>query len=307
MKKSLIHISATAFGLSLLVPAFAMAQMNTGTEPMPTRPVEPNVRAEMKAQFMASSTKEKEELRMKFEMRANAAKQLATSTKNIEERIVNAKERAQAEIDRRMKGLGGLLERIAAMKRVSEGFKGDLRATVDAQLENIEALRARIEAGVSSSTLKADIQSITRSYRIFALVMPQAQIAAAADRIVTMTATLSEIGTKLDTRIDAASATGVDVSELTTALQSLSTHIDSANTHAQNAVTGTADLKADEGDTAVAESNRAALQTAREELRLAHEDIKAAREAVATILSGLKGLNGDTEAGATSTTEPVVE
>ena len=122
-----------------------------------------------------------------------------------------------------------------------------------------------------------------------------------------MTATLSEIGGKLEVRINAAAEGGMDVSELTAALQSLSAHIDSANAHAQAAVDGTAHLKPDEGDTTVAEANRAALKTAREELRLAHEDIKADREDIRTIIDGLKGGDARTDASADTSTEALVQ
>ncbi|OGD70338.1 hypothetical protein A3D09_01320 [Candidatus Collierbacteria bacterium RIFCSPHIGHO2_02_FULL_49_10] len=274
MKKIFITFATTMLGLALLAPAFVFAQTPTNTNV--------GVRADVRAAVTASTTK--------AEVRANAAMRLATSTQNAEERIRNAKERAGAEINRRTEGLQKFLERISAMKRVSEGFKDDLRATIDVQIQGIEALRARIAGSIDTSTLRTDIQSITRSYRIFALVMPQAAIAAAADRIVTMTATMSEIGAKLQTRIDAAAAAGADTAALTEVLRSLAGHINSANAHAQVAVEGTANLEPDNGDMAVAEANRAALQTAREELYLAHEEIKAGREDIRTIIDGLKNV-----------------
>ena len=221
-------------------------------------------------------------------VRAEFNARVENATNMAGERILLAKERAEEEINRRIDGLNKLLERVTAMKRVTESLKGSLRTTVDAQLQNIEALRARILSATDISTLRDDIQSITRSYRIFALVMPQAQIAAAADRIITMTAMMGEIGVKLGDRIDTAASEGEDVVQLEVWLENLSLNIDAANAHAQAAVDGTANLKPDDGDNAVAEANRLALQQAREELRLAHEEVQAGRETIRNIIDGLK-------------------
>jgi len=298
-----MHTLKIALGVLLLLPISAAAQQaTTSTDVRVQKNEERAIRTEAKAQFMASTTAS--EMRAKAELRANAAMRLSTSTKNNEERIANAKERAQAEITRRIAGLEKLLERIAAMKRLSESFKGELRATVDAEIANMEALAAKIEAGTSTSTLKADIQSITKSYRIFALVVPKAHIAAVAEKVVTMTAIMGEMGGKLKNRIDAAGGSGQDVSTLTAALAELSANIDSANAHAKVAVEGTANLKPDEGDETVLQANQAALKVAREELRLAHQDIQEGRQAIQTIIQGLKALApkpSDTEDADTST------
>ncbi len=294
MNKSLTYIFAAALGALFVVPAFALAQVDPALG-------EPNFRADARAQLMASTTKE--DMRIKAELRANAAMRLATSS-NSEERMRNAKERAQAEIERRIAGLQRLLLRIEAMKRVSDSFKGELKTTVDAEIANIEALAAKIEAGTSTSTLKADIQSITKSYRIFALIMPQANIAAAAERIVTITATMGEIGAKLKIRIDEAAATaGSDTAALSDELISLSAHIDAANTYAEEAVEGTANLEPDGGDETVLQANQAALQAAREKLRLAHEEIVAGRANIKAIIDGLKALQPTSPSAADTSPE----
>jgi hypothetical protein len=206
----------------------------------------------------------------------------------LEARLERAKQKASQEITRRTDALTRLEERIAAMKRVSATFKTDLNATVAAEIAKLEALAAKIAASTNGEEIKADVQSITRSYRIFALVMPKAAIAAAADRIVTMSATLSEVGGKLKARIDAASSQGKDVTALNTMLNDLAAKITSANAHAKAAVDGTATLTPDEGDKTKQEANKAALQKAREELKAGHDDIKAGREIIRKIMDGLK-------------------
>ncbi|MDP4020983.1 MAG: hypothetical protein Q8P58_03015 [Candidatus Adlerbacteria bacterium] len=277
MKKTFTKTLIAVLGGLLLVPALTFAQTST-----PVRPT--TFGTELKANLTASTTRERPKV--------NAS--LATSTA-MQARLQRAMDHAHDEIDRRVRILQGLLERILFMKRVSENFKGDLRTTVETQIQSIEALRARIASSTDITSLRDDLQSIGNSYRVFSLVMLKAQIAAAGDRIVTMTATMSEIGAKLKARIDAAAGDGEDVSALSAALASLAAHIDSANAHAQAAVNGTATLESDNGDQPLAETNRAAFQAAREELRLAHEEVKAGRENIRTIIDGLKAFSTTTE------------
>lgn len=251
-------------GISILVPVLAFAQTGASSST-------PGIRANIKVNLQASTTPRN------------------TSGVKLEARLERAKEKAAQEIERRIGALTKLTERIAAMKRVSAEFKSNLSTTINTEIAELTALRDRIESSTNGEEIKVDVQSITRSYRIFALVMPQAQIAAAADKVVTMTATLSEIGTKLKARIDAAAAASTDVTVLQTALADLALKITSANTHAQAAVNGTATLAPDEGDKTKMEANKTALQKARDELKAAHEDIKASRALVKQIIEGLKG------------------
>jgi septation ring formation regulator EzrA len=192
-------------------------------------------------------------------------------------------------------------ERINAMKRVSDAFKNDLRANVVAETEKINVLKTRIEASTDGETLKTDVQSITKSYRVFALVMPKANIAAAADKVVTITAMMSEMGAKLQARVQAAAAAGADVTVLQATLTDLAAKITSANAHAQAAVNGTATLTPDEGDKTKMEANLAALKAARTELQAAHQDIVAGRKDIKTIIDGLKKIQGSAGASASTT------
>lgn len=264
MSKKLIYTLALFLGIALLVPALALAQTGTGSST-------PGIRAGVNARINASTTPRN------------------TGVK-LEARLERAKQKAAQEIERRIAALNRLDERISAMKRVSTNFKADLGVTVDNEIANLNTLGARIQASADGEEIKTDVQSITRSYRIFALVMPKAQIAAAADKLVRMTATLSELGGKLKVRIEAAATAGTDVSALNSALAELAAKITSANTHAQAAVNGTATLAPDNGDKTKMEANKTALQTARAELKAAHEDVRAARALVKQIIDGLKDI-----------------
>jgi len=251
-------------GLSLLAPAFAFAQLG---------PANTDVRP-------AATT----------ELRANATTTRPNIDATAEERMRRAKALAGQEIERRLRALNATAERVEKARRLNDSFKAELRTDLNSETNNLNTLRARIEAGEDPETLRADVQSITRSHRVFALVVPQAHIAAMAGRVVTITAIMSEMGGKLKARTDTAAAAGEDVAALVAALESLSAHIDSANAHARAAVQGTSSLEPDQSDTAVLQANQAALKAAREELRLAHQDIVEGRADIRIIIDGLKAF-----------------
>jgi hypothetical protein len=253
-----------------LVPAFAFAQVGAG------------VNASVTAQTTG--------------VRANASTTLSASA------MSTAKSRASKEIDRRIAALNELVTRISAMTRVTAEFKTQATTNLQSQITALTQLKAKIEAETDADTLKTDIQSITSSYRVFALVMPQARIAAAADRAINLATMETAIGAKLKARIDAAAAAGADVSILNSALNDLGTQINSANTSAQAAVGVSLSLQPDNGDKATKDANTKALQQARTDIQAAQKAIVQGRKDITTIVQVLKKLNVSATASSTTQT-----
>ena len=107
-------------------------------------------------------------------------------------------------------------------------------------------LQAQIAADENSSTsLKADVQSITRSYRIYMSVVPQADIEAAADRAMTIDANLVTIGTKLQARVSALGSSAP--ATVISAMADYNAKVADANTQAQTAVSEVSGLTPDQG------------------------------------------------------------
>ncbi len=128
--------------------------------------------------------------------------------------ISKAHDRADQEITRRVNALNALNTRVNAMVRLSAEEKGSLSSTIQSQITFMNNLQAQIAtdaAADSTSSLKADIQSITKSYRIFALVIPQGAILAASDRVETIGGLFTSFAAQLQTRITAAQAAGNDM------------------------------------------------------------------------------------------------
>ena len=245
-------------------PSFAFAQADTNVSAtVQTRPIK------------ANST-------VTGEVRTKPATTTVKVRAQVEDR---AKDRANQEIDRRVKLLGNLSERLEGAIKVTGETKASILANLQAQIDALVALKAKIEAETSTTTLREHIKSITGSYRIFALVAPKAAITAYADRLNVLTGQMTDLGAKLQARIDAATTT--DTSAAVSALAEYNAKIASAKVQISAALALVASLQPDNGDETVAASNRAALQDARAKLEAARKDLETARKDISAIRNAL--------------------
>lgn len=215
--------------------------------------------------------------------------------------LMRGKDRAHQEIDRRVMGLNALIGRVQAMLNLSATDKAAIAATLTAQVNALNALKAEVDADADAEALKADVKTVTDSYRIYALVMPQGAIIAAADRIVTVGAKLNLIAAKFETRIAAAAAAGNDTAAVRALFDEYKAKIADASLQAQAAVNAIVVLTPDEGDAAKKAANLKALKDARAQIVLAQKDLQTARQNANKILVALKGMK--LSATATTTTQ----
>lgn len=230
-------------------------------------------------------------------VRANAEASVTAKTSSL---ITTAKARAAQELDRRVASLNTLLTRVNAMAKVDATFKASLSSTVQAQITELTNLKATIDADTEVSTLKTGIQSITKSYRVYALVLPQATIGAAADRVQTLVTMFTTLGTKLQARISA--STG-DTSAAVTAMADFNAKVADAQVQATAAINHIAGLQPDNGDKTIMASNTAALKQARADIRVAQQDFAAARKDVDVIIKALGSVNVSADANTTVQTQ----
>lgn len=218
--------------------------------------------------------------------------------KNSDEVSTQVKSRAVKEIDRRLNNLESLSERIEAMRNVSAGEKESLMNSINVQINELKSLADKIMTETASSSLREEIQSITKSYRIYALVMPQKAILAAADRAKTVAGMLEALIVKLESRIAEAKNSGKDVSQSETLLSGIKSKIADAKAQAQSAIDGVSVLKPDEGDQETLHANSEALKDARAKIKAANQDLRIARQDAGKIVKELRQFSG---AAATST------
>ncbi len=231
-----------------------------------------------------SSVQRKEKGEMK-ELRATNAAEKASST------MLRAKEKANKEIDRRIEGLNKLVKRVDRAKKLTDTQKTALAKIVQDQIGVLTALKAKIAADTDLVMLRADVQSITKAYRIYALVLPQIEVIAAADRALTIVDTMTTLGAKLQARITEMQNAGKDVAAFNASMTDFNAMLADAKVQAQAAIDLVLTLTPDNGDQAKFEANRKALQDARTKVRAANKDLSQARHDANEIRKSLKDFD----------------
>ncbi len=235
---------------------------------------------------------------------SNASTTVGT-TKNVlqenqMERIVS---RSKQEIDRRTKALKKLSDRIQLMKRLSDDQKTTLVSEVNSQADSLNALKTKITEETDITALKSDAQLITKSYRIFALIISQSHIMIAVDRIISIADTMTSVSMKLQTAINEVQATGKDATESQTTLVDMMVKIADAKVKAQEAQDIISVLVPDTGDQEKFKENKDILKQAHSKIKEAHADLVVARHDMRNILQALHMVNKDNNRPATSTSE----
>ena len=236
-----------------------------------------------------------------FAQTATSSSRAALRATQQTQRLQNLMNRANQEITRRIASLNALNSRVNAMQRISASDKSSLSSTIQTQISAMNSLQTQIVADANNvSNLKTDVQSITASYRIFALVIPQGAIDAAADRAMTIVSDMTTIGTKLQARVSAlgnSASAAVD-----SALSDFNAKVADANTQAQAAVSEIAGLTPDQGNQTQMQANTSALKDARSKIQATQKDFVAARQDAATIVKTLvqQGAHGATSTATSS-------
>ncbi|MFA6338985.1 MAG: hypothetical protein WCW87_02935 [Candidatus Paceibacterota bacterium] len=218
------------------------------------------------------------------------AKQLA-SEKKLMVKIID---RANKEIDRRVTALDALAARVQEMKKVSDNEKATIASDVQSQNSILVSLKAKIAADTDIETMRADVKSITGTYRVFALIIPRGHIVASADKINTVADLFTAIVTKLEAKIVVAKSAGNDVAVLESTLADMKAKIADAKVQAQNADAKVAPLTPDQGDTAKLQANKTALSQARTSIKVGNDDLKKARQDATLIVKELKAFKVNT-------------
>lgn len=223
----------------------------------------------------------------------------------LDAKIAPAIVKGDKEIDRRVKALTDLAARLGATQRVTATFKQTLTTNVQNQINGLTQLKAKIDADTDLETLKTDSKTIAESYRTFALVMPQTNIAVAADREVTLVAMLNQLGAKLQARVQAAGQSGADVTKITVVLKDMSDKLADADIQVKASVSVSASLTPDNGDKDKMTANQQALKTARADIEASRKDLLAARKDAEQVIKALKSLPTPTSnASSTTSTTP---
>jgi hypothetical protein len=199
------------------------------------------------------------------------------------ERIQSGQNRGDTLTNQRINSLNQLLSRVQGMKYLSVSEKSSLAASIQAEITDMTNLQSKINGDTSTTSLKDDIGSITKSYRVYALVEPQARISSASDRILNIVSMLGTVVTKIQTRLASDSTASANVT-VQSDFTDITAKTADATTQANAAVAETSSLQPDNGNTTVAASNTAALKDARTKIQTAQKDLQAAEKDVQAIV-----------------------
>jgi hypothetical protein len=202
-------------------------------------------------------------------------------------RLPDVISKGDAAIADRLTKLNALNTRVSAMKNVSATEKSTLAATIQTNISGLTTLKAKLDADTDVTTAATDAKSIRTSFRIYALIIPQGYIAAAADRADTIVGLLTTVSTKLQTRISAEPA-GTNVTAMQASLTDLNAKIATAQTTAASAENSVATLTPDQGNATLLASNTASLKAARAQITTVTTDLKAADADAKSIVAALK-------------------
>jgi hypothetical protein len=204
----------------------------------------------------------------------------------VDKRVENLKNRANTEIDKRVKSLNEQITGIQFFKKISDSDKTNLINQIQKEITDMESIRTKIQSDTDLNTLRTDVQSVTKNFRVYLLFMPRIAILGAADRVFYVSDNMTSEEGKLQDRIKVSGLTS-----LQTTLDDAKAKIASARTGAQNAIDLVLPLNPDNGDKTVLESNLAALKSAREEFKKAHQDLITVMKDFKEIVKWLKKVS----------------
>lgn len=189
---------------------------------------------------------------------------------------------AKVKTSDRITKLNAAITRANSAKGLTSADKATVLATFNADIAGMNTVEAKIQADTDAATAAADFRTIFTTYRVYAVALPQARIAGAADRMTGIAIPrLNTAESKL-----AAALSGPDSGKSTPALQADLADMQSKIAAATSALNGVAagalavtpaDFNANHD---ALSSERAAVKTAATDLNAAETDAKTIRAAL---------------------------
>jgi hypothetical protein len=221
----------------------------------------------------------------------------ATATKSstlVQTRISDLKARADREIVRRTTALTLLITRLNNFKRLPDKDREEFKKAIQDEIKALNELKSKIDAETDLTMLKADVQSIVSSYRIFALFIPKIHLLAAADTMLTISDNLTALADRLQTAINIAKTKGNETTSLEADLKIINDKIADAKKQA-NAVDSIVLPLTPDGYP----GNKSILNNARSMIKNGHEDLVDAKHLAEKIVLALKAFNKTATSSAT--------
>ncbi|HXE10315.1 MAG TPA: hypothetical protein VN554_02715 [Verrucomicrobiae bacterium] len=196
--------------------------------------------------------------------------------------IINKGDR---EINRRLTTLNTLSNKINGAQKLTSSDKNSLSNEVSTEISGLTALKTKLDADSDLATAKADAQSIFSDYRVYALVVPKVQLVKAADDQQVAEGKLTDLATKLQSRLTNAKNSGKDVTDLQNTLNDMTAKTTAAQQISSSVESSIINLQPSDYN-----SDHQLLSGYRDKLKTAQSNIKAATTDSQTVVNGLKKL-----------------
>ncbi|MDQ1464733.1 MAG: hypothetical protein QOC73_1674, partial [Actinomycetota bacterium] len=186
-------------------------------------------------------------------------------------------------IAQRLTSLSKVIATVNGSSVISAADKATLLGTLNGDVAGLTALGTKIAADTTAQQAATDYKTIFTGYRVYALALPQAHFAMAADALTgTVVPKLTDAQTKLAALLAGADA-GKNTPAVQAAMADLATQLAAIGT-ATNGLSATVLAYTP----AQYDANHALLSSARQSLVTARADAKAARADIVTVTKALK-------------------
>lgn len=199
------------------------------------------------------------------------------------QKIQSLKTRADTEIAKRLTALNSLITKINAIKRLTADQKSSYTSDIQGNITSLTTLKTKIDADTDPTTLQSDVRSIIESYRIFAVYVPKIHLLTGANVAAEMVTSLTNLATKIQTRLTADQQADKDVATLQSELTDMQSKITEANNLIQTVNTTVITLTP-----AGYPGNNTVLQTAQQSLKTIKASLLTAKQDAQEIITSLK-------------------
>jgi len=207
------------------------------------------------------------------------------SQATAQQHLQNIIAKGDQEITRRITSLNAALSQLNATTKLSASDKTALVNEINQEIIGLTALKTKLDAETTVSGAITDAQSIFNDYRVYALLLPKGWLIRVADSQTVNEANLTTLSQKIQTRLDAAKASGKDVTALQNELNDMKNNITSANSASVGIEAKILPLQPSDYN-----SDHSILNGYKTELQLAHDDLKTALSDAQGVVTGLKNL-----------------
>jgi ubiquitin len=212
----------------------------------------------------------------------------AVKAEVTEKKVERVKTVADKQLDQRIEDLGKVVTRMQEMKNLTATDKNAILAVLNGLIGNLNNLKLEIENATSTDVIKQAREIISQNYRVYALVMPQLNIIAAADRMTTTVSMMFIVGAKLESRLGSiatsSEVTSVGIASAKKSLENMKDALVEAQRFSKEAIAIVSILVPDQGDKVVMDSNLVALKDGKAKIKSAQASLVSAKKSAEAVL-----------------------